>query len=243
MGAKPGKAYIPTTKTETSSAFAQAFASSLPIFFGYVPLGIAYGLLFQELGYPWVFATLTGAIVFAGSAQFMSVGLLAAKAGLTEIFLTTLFLNLRHLFYGFSLFKRYQASWWKKLYLIFALTDETYSVLTSKQLNSASEDQQYCFFVSALNHFYWIAGCTIGALIGSQLNINTAGFDFALVALFVVLTIEQAKKVKRLFPFVIALVAWTVAFQFPDSWKLFLALSICFLLISTPVILRGVRND
>ncbi len=208
-----------------------AFYSTIPIFFGYIPLGIAYGLLFKNLGYPWIFATLTGVFVFAGSAQFISIGLLANHASLNEVFLTILFLNLRHIFYGFSLIRRYQTTLLKKLYLIFSLTDETYSLLTVNQLSNKDEDQRYCLYVSVLNQTYWVLGCTLGALLGEFIRFNTKGLDFALTALFVVLTVEQAKKVRRVFPFAIALFSTILAILIYKPQMLFVALAISCTLI------------
>ena len=110
-----------------------AFRASIPVLFGYLPLGVAFGLLFNALGYPWYYATLSGLVIFAGAAQFLSVGLLAAHAGLMSIFAATLFLNLRHIFYGFSFLHRFPERGWRRYYLIFTLTDETYSVLTASR--------------------------------------------------------------------------------------------------------------
>ncbi|MCW8946229.1 MAG: AzlC family ABC transporter permease, partial [Sedimenticola sp.] len=100
-----------------------AFRASIPVMFGYVPLGMAFGILFQNLGYAWFYAPLMGITVYAGAAQFMAVGLLAAQASLFEVAISTLILNSRHMFFGVSLLGRYRATGLKKLYLIFGLTD------------------------------------------------------------------------------------------------------------------------
>lgn len=173
--------------------------------FGYVPLGMAFGILFQDLGYPWYFATLMGLFVFAGAAQFMAIGLLTAQAGLLEVAVSTLALNSRHIFFGLSVLGRYRARGLKKAYLIFGLTDETYSLITSTEPRGQQDEQDYYLTITALNQSYWLVGCTLGAVAGSLADLNTAGMDFALTALFLVLLIEQWKKIRELFPFAIAM--------------------------------------
>ena len=173
--------------------------------FGYVPLGMAFGMLFQDLGYPWYFATLMGLFVFAGAAQFMAIGLLTAQAGLLEVAVSTLALNSRHIFFGLSVLGRYRARGLKKAYLIFGLTDETYSLITSTEPRGQQNEQDYYLIITALNQTYWLVGCTLGAVTGSLADLNTAGMDFALTALFLVLLIEQWKKIRELFPFAIAM--------------------------------------
>ena len=113
------------------SLLSSALRTTLPVMFGYIPLGIAFGILFQDLGYPWYFASLMGILVFAGAAQFMAVGLLSAQAGLLEVAVSTLALNSRHIFFGLSLLNRYPQRGPGRWYLIFGLTDETFSLITS----------------------------------------------------------------------------------------------------------------
>lgn len=183
-----------------------AFRASLPVMFGYVPLGMAFGVLFQNLGYSWYFATLMSIFVFAGAAQFMVVGLLAANAGLLEIGIATLIINSRHMFFGISLLQRYHSRGLKKLYLIFGLTDETYSLITTTHSPSTESEQNYYLTITALNHLYWIIGSTLGALFGAAITFDSTGMDFALAALFMVLLIEQWKRIQEPLPFVVALV-------------------------------------
>ncbi len=183
------------------------FKSTLPVLFGYIPLGIAFGILFIDLGYDWYFSTLMAILVYAGAAQFMAIGLLAAGAGLVEVFIATFLLNSRHIFYGLSMLKKYGDWNLKKIYLAFGLTDETYSLVTTIEPPYGVQPSDYYFSITALNHGYWIVGCTIGALIGTNTQINTQGMDFALTALFVVLLLEQWKKIKEPLPFLIAIVS------------------------------------
>ncbi len=202
--------------------------------FGYVPLGMAFGILFQDLGYAWYFAPLMGLLVFAGAAQFMAVGLLAAQAGLVEVAVSTLILNSRHMFFGVSLLGRYSAKGWKKFYLIFGLTDETYSLITSTQAPDHAHEQDYYVAITAFNQSYWILGCALGAILGQATSFDTTGMDFALTALFAVLMIEQWKQIREPMPFLLAVLCSVVAMVLFKDQMLLLAigLSICLLLVS-----------
>ena len=208
-----------------------SFKTTLPVLFGYVPMGMAFGLLLADQGYAWYWATLMGVVIFAGAAQFMAIGLLAAHAGLFEVAMTTLLLNSRHIFYGLSLIHHLKAKGWRKLYIIFGLTDETYSLLTAHHAmkspsgennhntpsDSNEEEGLFQFIVTALNHGYWVLGCTVGALLGNAITFDTTGLDFTLPALFMVLVIEQYKATQKLFPFVIALVCAITSLMLFDS--------------------------
>lgn len=172
-----------------------AFRLTLPILFGYIPLGMAFGVLFStQLDYAWWIAPLMGVFVYAGAGQILAVSLLAASAGLLEVFVAMFVLNARHLFYGLSLLGQFRGAGWRKAYLIFALTDETYSLLTSRTRGpDSAHEQRLDFRISALNQFYWVIGCGAGALLGENVSFDSTGIEFALVALFIVLTIEQLK--------------------------------------------------
>lgn len=184
--------------------FLTAFKATIPVLFGYIPMGLAFGMLFNELGFHWIYATLMSIVIYAGAGQFMAVGLLANQAGLMEVAITTLLLNSRHLFYGISLIKKFKTIWWRKFYLIFGLTDETYSLLTSTPTTEDKEQNNFYLLITALNHSYWVIGSTLGAIIGANISFNTTGLDFTLPALFMVLAIEQYKTVREFRPFIMA---------------------------------------
>lgn len=211
----------------------QIFQSSLPVLFGYMPLGMAFGILFNDLGYAWYFATLMAVFVYAGAAQFMVIGLLAAGAGLFEIFIATFLLNSRHIFYGLSMLKKFGDWHLKKIYLAFGLTDETYSLVTTIEPPQGIQPTDYYFSITALNHSYWIVGCTLGAWIGASIQINTQGMDFALTALFIVLLIEQWKKVKEPLPFIVAIFSSLVALYFFSEQMLLLSIILSIALLMT----------
>jgi 4-azaleucine resistance transporter AzlC len=210
-----------------------ALRASLPVMFGYVPLGMAFGILFQDLGYSWYYATLMGIVVFAGAAQFMAIGLLAANAGLLEVFVSTLALNSRHIFFGLSLLGRYRGRGFRKFYLIFGLTDETYSLITSTAAPDPDHQSDYYLAITALNQSYWVIGCTLGALLGSVTRFDTQGMEFALTALFLVLLIEQWRKVGEPLPFLLAAICGLLALQFFEQQMLLvsIALSVTLLLL------------
>ena len=146
---------------------------SLPIMFGFVPLGIAFGLLFQGLGYPWYFASLMGIIVYAGAAQFMAIGFLSAGLGVVEIAMSTFFLNSRHMFYGLSFLESFGNWNMRKLYLIFGMTDETYALLTTIKVPERFVKERYYLYITLFAQFYWVLGCTIGAILADVLTFNT----------------------------------------------------------------------
>lgn len=180
--------------------------ASLPVMFGYLPLGAAFGVLFSELGYHWLYASAMGLFIYAGAGQFLAVGLLANSATLMEMAIATLLLNSRHVFYGLSVMSHMNSKGWRRLYQIFGLTDETYSLVTSTQVPDGIDRSQFQLRVTAINQFYWVLGCTVGAWLGSQLEFSTDGIAFVLPALFMVLTIEQFKHLKDVRPFLVALV-------------------------------------
>ena len=163
---------------------------------GYIFLGLAFGVLLHEKGYNALWAGLISFVVYAGSMQFVLAGLLTSAFNLPAAILVTLSVNARHLFYGLSMITRFQGLGRKKPYLIFALTDETYSLLCAKNPPPGMDRGKYYFLISALNQLYWVAGSLLGGLFGTLLRFNTTGIDFAMTALFVVIFIEQWESAK-----------------------------------------------
>lgn len=170
----------------------KAFRATLPVLAGYIVLGAAFGVLMSGAGYaPW-FTCLMSLTVYAGSLQFAAVSMLTGGVSLLSAGVTALSVNARHLFYGLSMAERYAHAGKGKAYLIFALTDETYSLVSAAHPDLSSEEAlRFCFRVSLLNHLYWITGSAIGALAGNLLALNTAGFEFALTALFLTVMLDQ----------------------------------------------------
>jgi 4-azaleucine resistance transporter AzlC len=198
-------------KKTGSSALGPAFRASIPVLLGYMAIGLAFGLLLVKSGQPWWLAVVMSAIVYAGAAQFMAVGLLAAGTSVAEIAALTFVINARHMVYGLSLLDRFSACKRFKAYLVFALTDETYGILTTVEPPESVDRESFYAAVSALDQSYWIIGSTLGALIGGVLPFDTRGIDFALTALFIVLLVEQIRVIRRPEPYVVATVATALA--------------------------------
>ncbi len=189
-----------TFHKETISASLRA---SSPVFFGYISIGFAFGFLLVKAGFHWVLAPIMCIIMFAGAAQFLSISLLLSDKHPFEIGLAILLLNARHMVYGLSLLERFKPFKKFKKYLIYGLTDETYALLTTLDAPSGSNPEVFDFWITAFNQSYWIIGSTLGALLGSVISFDAPGLDFALTALFIVLTIEQMKSIKKVGPFLI----------------------------------------
>lgn len=170
----------------------QAFIDTIPVLTGYLVLGIGFGILMKTNGYGIWPSFAMSLFIYAGSMQYVAIGLLAGGAPLITIALTTLMVNARHLFYGISMLHKYQNMGIRKLYLIFGLTDETYSLVCRDTLPVEEKSKSnYYFLVTLLNHSYWVLGSVLGALIGSVLPFNSEGIDFALTALFLTVFLEQ----------------------------------------------------
>ncbi len=181
----------------------RAFAASVPVLLGYVTIGFGFGLLAVNTGYPAWFAILMSVFVYAGAAQYIGIGLFAAGATLPEIALITLIVNLRHAAYGLSMITPFGIHPRARPYLVFALTDETYALLSSATAGERA-DGRFLVLVSALNQSYWVAGTALGALAGALIPFRVQGLDFALTAMFIVLAVEQVIRLKKALPFVVA---------------------------------------
>ena len=171
-------------------AFLAAFRDTLPVMTGYLFLGIGFGILMYEKGYGALWSFAMAAFMYAGSAQYLTVSLLTGGASLISTALSVLFINARHLFYGITMLESYRDAGSKKPYLIFALTDETYSLVTQNEPPEGVSRLQYCFLVTLLDQIYWIIGCVLGNLAG-RLPIDFTGVEFVLTALFVTMFVDQ----------------------------------------------------
>ncbi len=209
-----------------------AFRVSIPVMMGYVIIGFAFGLLFVSYDYAWYLATLMSIFVYAGALQYLAIGMINAKVGFFDLAIASLMVNLRQAFYGLSVLRKFNASGLFKPYLIFALTDETYALLTSVPEKQGLSAKHYYFYLSILNQSYWVIGTTLGALSGGIIAFDTAGLEFSLTALFIVLAIEQYKKINSYLPFIIGAVAATVAYSLlPMNRMLVSAIGISLLLM------------
>lgn len=175
-------------------AFHAALPHTIPIFAGYCFLGMSYGILMKTSGFPAWYPMLTSLVVFAGSMEFVTVNLLLGAFDLIQALTMALVLNARHLFYGLSMLEKYRGTGKKKLYLIFGLTDETFSVNCAIAPPADVDRSWFYFFITLLDHSYWVLGATLGGLFGTLIQFNTEGLDFVMTALFVVILLEHLLK-------------------------------------------------
>lgn len=175
-----------------------AFLHTIPVLTGYLVLGFGFGIILKANGYGIFLAFIMSLTIYAGSMQYVAINLLTGGASLITVALTTLMVNARHLFYGISMLDKYKNTGKRRPYLIFALTDETYSLVCNDNPAIPEEKRKnYYFFVSLFNQIYWIIGSVIGAVVGSVVKFNSEGIDFALTALFVTVFIEQWLSTKK----------------------------------------------
>ena len=189
------------------AALRAAFPHTLPVMAGYLFLGAAFGVMLEGKGYGPAWAAGMSLVVYAGAMQFVGVGLMVAAFNPLYVFLLTLLVNARHLFYGVSLLERYRGLGWKKPFLVFWLTDETFSIICSTRPPLGVDRGWFKFFISMLNHCYWIAGATIGNVMGMLFAFDSRGIDFVMTALFVVIFINQWKAAQSRKPALIGLAA------------------------------------
>ena len=168
----------------------EAFLRSIPVMAGYIVLGIGFGILLRRAGYGVAWAFAMSVFIYAGSMQFVGVSLLSGGASLLTAALTTVMVNARHLFYSISMIERYQNAKYKP-YLIFALTDETYSILSDGRVPEGADPDRFRFLLSLFDHCWWVTGSVLGSLLGSVIPFSTQGIEFSMTALFIASFTEQ----------------------------------------------------
>jgi len=181
-------------KPNKTAALRAAFPVTVPVMTGYLCLGMAFGVLMKTNGYGALWSGLMSLLCFAGSMQFVTITLLTAVFDPLQAFLLSVMVNARHIFYGLAVLDKYKGLGKARGFLIFALTDESFSLVSSVEPPAGVERKDFYFWLSLLNYLYWVGGSVLGGLAGSLITFDTTGMDFALTALFVVLFIEQLKK-------------------------------------------------
>ena len=184
------------SKNKIKSAFFSAFPNTIPILAGFLFLGIAYGIYMNQSGFKFYYPMFMSFIIFAGSVEFATVSWLLGSFDPVNIFFLTLMINARHLFYGLSMLEKYNIHGWKKLYLIYGMCDESFSINTTVDVPKDIDKGWFMFFVTMLNQIYWVAGATIGGIFGSFIPFDTKGIEFVMTALFVVIFLENWLKEK-----------------------------------------------
>ena len=218
-----------------------AFRQSLGVLFGYVFLGTAFGILLRQAGFGALWSLAFSGLVYAGSLQFVLAGFLAAPTALPTVALMSLFINARHLFYGLSFIERFRYMGKKRPYMIFSLTDETYSVLCGMDQVPAGVDKHGAMFlVALLDQLYWVAGSLLGTFAGG-LPLDFTGIDFSMTALFLVIFLEQWRGAKSHLPALLGLGCGAVFLLAlgPDNFLLpALCTTVAVLLLARPVLNR-----
>lgn len=182
---------VKSSPSSARKALKAAFPHTLPILAGFTFLGIAYGILMHSKGFSWPWTLLMSATIFAGSMEFVTVGLLAGSFHPAYAYCLTLMVNARHLFYGISMLDKYRDAGWKKFYLIFGMCDESFSINCSAEPPADVDRGWFQLFVTLLNHFYWVMGAVVGSLAGAFVPFDTTGIEFSMTALFVVILLNQ----------------------------------------------------
>ncbi len=173
------------------TAFRTAFPLTVPVMAGYLFLGMTYGILMVTSGFPIYYPILTAIVVYTGSMEFLLVSILLSPFQPLVCFMTALMVGARHLFYGISMLDRYKGTGWKKWYLIYTTSDETFAVNYSAEIPAGTDRGWFYFWVSLLDQIYWVAGAALGALFGSRITFNTRGLDFVMTAMFVTIFMNQ----------------------------------------------------
>ena len=169
----------------------KAFPYTIPVLTGYLFIGIAFGVMYAEKGYSFFWAVLMSLLVYAGSGQYMAVNFFVPGISFLHVIFMTLMVNIRHIFYGISLLEKFNNMGKKRWYMIFGLTDETYSLLCTTKIPEDVDEEKFLFAISIMNQSYWVLGSFLGAVAGMVLPFNSEGIDFAMTALFVVIFVEQ----------------------------------------------------
>ena len=222
-------------------AIRSAFLDTVPVMTGYLFLGFGFGIVLHQIGYGVLWAGAMSLFIYAGSMQYMAVSLLTSGVGLLTTALTTFVVNARHLFYGISMIDAYKGAGKKKPYLIFALTDETYSLVSADRVPEGISKHGYCFLVSLFDHIYWVSGTVLGSLAGSLLPINYEGIEFVLTALFVTIFVEQWLSTKNHAPAIIG-VASTLICLLVFGKEVFLIPSMVIIALSL-TLMRKVKQE
>jgi len=172
-------------------ALKDAFPYTIPVLTGYLFMGAAFGVMFADMGYSVLWAILVSTVVYAGSGQYLAVNFFVPGFSLIQAALLTIMVNIRHVFYGLSLVGRYNRFGRKRWYMIFGLTDETYSLVCTTKVPEGVDEEDFVFSITLLDHIYWVVGAAMGSLLATTVRFNSQGIEFAMTALFLVMFIEM----------------------------------------------------
>ncbi len=196
-GSMTAKKLCNNKKEIIRKAFSAAFPKTIPILMGFLFLGMSYGIYMRVSGFSFVYPLCMSLVIFGGSLEFVAVTMLLGSFAPLQTFLMALMIQARHLFYGIALLEKYKGTGLKKAYLIFGMCDESFSINCATEVPEDVDKGWFYFFVTVLNQSYWVAGATLGGLLGSFLTFNTEGLDFVMTAMFIVIFLEQWLKEKK----------------------------------------------
>lgn len=188
-----------TDRSVIARSFRAAFPQTIPIFAGFLFLGMAYGIYMNVSGFSFVYPMIMAFVIFGGSLEFLAVEMLLSPFAPVQVLLVSLMIQARHLFYGISMLDRFRGMGWKKFFLIYGMCDESFSINYTAKIPEDCDKGWFYFFVTALNQLYWVSGATIGGLLGELITFNTEGLDFVMTAMFIVIFLDQWLKDKHHF--------------------------------------------
>ena len=210
-------------------AFRAAAPQTLPVFAGYLVLGLGYGIYVQSLGLPVWLPPLMGTVVYGGSLEFVLASLLLGSFAPVSAFLMALMIQARHLFYGLTMLQRYRGYGLRSAYMIFAMSDETFSITCSAEPPEGVDKGWFMFFITLLDQIYWVASAAMGAALGSVLPFSTEGVDFVMTAMFVVIFLNQWEKEKQHASAIIGIAAPQVCLRISGSGSFLIPSMVCIL--------------
>ncbi|MGM9543072.1 MAG: AzlC family ABC transporter permease [Candidatus Limivicinus sp.] len=187
------------------TVFRKALTAALPVMYSYLIIGMGFGVVVQSRGFGPLWAGAMSVFIYAGSMQFVALELIGSGASLLTAAITTVMVNLRHVFYGLSMVDKYKTTGAFKPYLIYALSDETYSLVCNPPELLPGEQRYFYLLVSSMDQACWVLGSILGGLLGAALPFSTEGIDFALTALFVSVVAEQWLSTKEHTPALLGL--------------------------------------
>ena len=221
------------SKSPAVAALKAAFPHTIPIFAGFLFLGMTYGVYMRTSGFSFWYPMIMSVVIFGGSLEFVATSMLLAPFAPVQVFLTAVMIQARHLFYGISMLDKYKGTGWKMPYLIYAMCDETFSVNYTAEIPEGADRGWFYFFVSLLDEFYWFLGATLGGILGGLLRFNTKGLDFVMTAMFVVIFMDQWLKEKHHFSAWIGLIASVACLLIFGADNFLIPTMICILVALT----------
>lgn len=214
-------------------AFKAAFPHTIPIFAGFWFLGMAYGIYMNVSGFSFWYPMLMALTIFGGSLEFVAATMLLGSFAPLQTLIVTLMIQARHLFYGIAMLDKFKGMGWKRFYLIFGMCDETFSINYTAKIPESIDKGWFMFFVTLLNHLYWVTGSTIGGLLGSLITFDTEGLDFVMTAMFVVIFLEQWLKEKKHYTALIGVLVSAVCLLCFGADSFMIPTMVCILFLLT----------